>query len=372
MIKKAAVLFLVLILVLVSGSPAWAKAPVISSFAGVLMDAESGQIYYSKKGDVRREPASLTKIMTAILAIENGNLDDLVTVSRRAASVSVGQDIGLKTGDRLILENLVKAALIYSANDSTVAIAEHIGGTEQEFIRMMNAKALLLGAYSTRFANTNGYHHPNHYTTARDLAVITRYALGNKKFAELVGTPETTIQWADGREKEIRNTNRLLKNGTYQGLYGVKTGSTPRAGDCLIAAANRDGRNLIAVVLHSRNRYNDAAKLLDYGFDHIDKVTLCRSSEKLASKRIDGGVLHEVALVAGKTAEVYLPEDDVAMVKREIKFDGPVRAPVRRGQRLGEVVYSCEGKELARVELISAADVEKPGLFGRLYNALDF
>ncbi|GBF35445.1 D-alanyl-D-alanine carboxypeptidase [Desulfocucumis palustris] len=372
MFKKAAVLVLVLFQVLAFTGPALAKPPGISALAGVLMDAGSGQIYYSKKGDVRREPASLTKIMTAILAIENGNLEELVTVSPRAASVSVGQDIGLKSGDSLTLENLVKAALIYSANDSTVAIAEHIGGTEQEFIRMMNAKAVLLGAYSTRFANTNGYHHPNHYTTARDLAVITRYALGNKKFAELVGTPETTILWADGRKKEIRNTNRLLKNGSYQGLYGVKTGTTLRAGDCLVAAAARDGRNLIAVVLHCGNRYNDAVKLLDYGFDHFNRVTLCRFSEKLAGRRVEGGVLPEVALVAGNTAEVYLPGEDVAKVKREIKFDGPVRAPVRRGQRLGEVVYSFDGKELARVELVSAVDVKKPGPFGRLYDALDF
>jgi D-alanyl-D-alanine carboxypeptidase (penicillin-binding protein 5/6) len=357
---------------LIPVSPAAAKAPAITASAGILMDAASGQVYYAKQGDARREPASLTKIMTAILAIEYGHMEEVVTVSRRAASVSVGQDIGLQPGDRLTLENIVKAALVYSANDSTVAIAEHIAGSEKEFVRMMNAKALLLGAYNTQFTNTNGYHNPNHYTTAKDLALITRYALGIGKFRELVSTCETTVSWEDGREKTIRNTNRLLRDGSYQGIYGVKTGSTPRAGDCLITAAVRSDKKLIAVVLHSRNRYQDAVRLLDYGFNHVVSTTLCRAGEEMARPDVTDGVLSRVPAVAVKPLEVILAEDQLAGIKKEIKIAGPLQAPVRRGQRLGQAIYMLEGSELARVNLVSSLDVPKPGVLSRIIMHLTF
>ncbi len=371
MLKKTFTIIVIMLVRLVFVPPAAAEAPVITASAGILMDAASGQVYYAKKGDARREPASLTKIMTAVLAIEYGRMGDVVTVSRRAASISMGQDIGLRSGDRLTLENLVKAALIYSANDSAVAIAEHIAGSEEGFIRMMNAKALLLGACNTRFANTNGYHHPNHYTTARDLALITRYALSIGKFRELVGTKEATMRWEDGREKIIRNTNGLLRDG-FEGVYGVKTGTTPRAGDCLITAACRGERNLITVVLRSRSRYSDTVKLLDYGFNHVVRTSLCRAEEEMDRPKVVGGVLPEVPAVTVEQVEVFLAEDQLAGIKKEIKLDAPLQAPVRRGQRLGQALYTLEGKELARVELVSAQDVPKPGVLARIYNALDF
>lgn len=371
LIKIIAVLSTMLVLLTFTG-PVAAEVPAITASAGILMDASSGQVYYAKKVDARREPASLTKIMTAILAIEYGRMNDVVTVSRRAASVSVGQDIGLRAGDRLTLENLVKAALIYSANDSTVAIAEHIAGSEKEFLRMMNTKALLVGAYNTQFANTNGYHHPSHYTCARDLALITRYALSIGKFRELVGTKETTMRWEDGREKIIRNTNGLLRDGSFEGVYGVKTGTTPRAGDCLITAAGRGDRNLIAVVLHSKSRYQDTVKLLDYGFNHVVRISLCRAAEEIARAAVEGGVLPGVPAVAAKQAEVVLLDNQIAGIKKEVMLDAPLRAPVKRGQKLGQVVYTREGKELARVELVSARNVPRPGLLSRLYSTIDF
>lgn len=359
-----------LLLTFIFAAPARAERPGVTAAAAVLMDAGNGQIYFSKKGEARREPASLTKIMTAIIALEYGNLQEEVTISRRAASVAVGQDIGLKAGDRITLENLLKAALLYSANDSTVAIAEHVAGSEKEFVGMMNAKAVLLGAHHTRFANTNGYHNPNHYTTATDLALITRYALQIKKFAELVSTREDTIRWVDGREKEVRNTNRLLRDDSFQGICGVKTGSTPRAGDCLIAAAFRGDRKLIAVVLHSHARYRDAVKLLDYGFNHVVPVALCSRSELVASQQVIGGLEKEVPVVTGRAVEFDLAEDDREAVKKNVSLGEPPHAPVRVGQKLGEVVYTLNGKELARVELVAARDIPKPGLFRRLKEKL--
>ena len=190
------VLFSLILLLPTEGRAAPAadgKPPKVTASAACLMDVSSGQIYYQKEGDKRREPASLTKIMTGILAIEKGNLKDIVTVKKRAAAVSMGQDIGLNTGDRLYLEDLLKAALMYSANDSTIAIGEHIAGNHDDFVKMMNDKARELGMKNTQFANTNGFHHPNHYTTANDLAILTSYALKNKTFARFVATKEATI-----------------------------------------------------------------------------------------------------------------------------------------------------------------------------------
>ncbi|MGB9825968.1 MAG: D-alanyl-D-alanine carboxypeptidase family protein, partial [Desulfofundulus sp.] len=219
---------------------AGAAPPPVTADAAVLMDARSGRIFYDKNGLQKREPASLTKIMTAIIALEYGRLNDVVTVSRNAAAVGMGSILDLRTGEKITLENLLKAALIMSANDSTVAIAEHVAGSEEDFIRMMNAKAMVLGALHTSFANTNGYHHPRHYSCARDLAVITRYALQNPIFNQIVSTRETTISFCNSKRKEaIFNTNRLLREGSYPGIDGVKTGSTPRAGNCLIASATR-------------------------------------------------------------------------------------------------------------------------------------
>ncbi|MFZ5651444.1 MAG: D-alanyl-D-alanine carboxypeptidase family protein [Bacillota bacterium] len=351
-------------------SPSDAGPPRISADSVILMDAESGQVLYEKNGFARKEPASLTKIITAILALEYGHPDEVATVSKRSASISVGQELRLAAGDRITLGNLVKAALMYSANDSTVAIAEHIAGTEDRFVELMNAKALVLGALHTRFANTNGYHHPNHYSTAYDLAIITRYAITNQDFARIIKTPRDTIQWADGDKKvEINNTNRLVRDNSYEGILGVKTGSTIRAGNCLIAAAQRDGRTIIAVVLHSRNRYKDAVKLLDYGFHDMMPVELCRRHESFGKLPVAGGIMKEVEAVTGDGVTVYLSEEDRGRVIKKVLPEKRLNAPVRAGQRVGAAVFTLRGKELARVSLIAAREVKKPGIIYRIRGA---
>lgn len=343
-----------------------AQRPTISADAAVLMDADTGIIYFSKNAEKRKEPASITKIMTAIIALETGNLEDVVTVSPRAAGVSMGQDIGLTRGDRITLGNLLKAALMFSANDSTVAIAEHLAGSTENYLPLMNRKALILGANNTRFANTNGYHHPNHYTTARDLALIARYALRNETFARLVSTPRGTVRWLEGRERPVSNTNRLVRDNSYPGIMGVKTGSTPRAGDCLAAAAQRDGRTLIAVVLHSNNRYKDAVKMLDYGFSSVAPVSLWPAGQEITRVQVLGGVRGEVPLIAREEKMVALAVDDLAEVKMQVSAGSEIKAPVQLGQKLGEAVYTLRGQEVARVELLAGEAVPVPGLWQRI------
>lgn len=241
----------------------------VSAKSAILIDATTGRIFFDKKSTQRCHPASLTKIMTGIIAIELARPQELVTVSKKAAEVSVGSTIDLHQGDKISLENLLKAALIASANDSTVAIAEHIAGNHDLFVEMMNLKAGLLGAINTHFVNTNGYSKPNHYSTAQDLALLARYSMRNSYFAELVATKEAVIKWSgQDREMKVRNTNRLLRS-ELEGVDGIKTGSTPKAGSCLIASATRGDRQLFAVVLRSGNRYLDATRMLEYGFEKI-------------------------------------------------------------------------------------------------------
>lgn len=352
-------------------APATAGRPLISAYSAVLMDAGTGQVLFEKKMHARREPASLTKIITAVLALEYGHLEEVVTVGQEPARITVGQELHLAKGDRITLENLLKAALLHSANDSTVAIAQHISGSEEKFVETMNTKALVLGALNTRFANTNGYHHPNHYTTAYDLALITRYAMQNEKFAELVNTARTTIEWADGkRRKEVGNTNGLVRDRKYEGICGVKTGTTARAGNCLIAAANRGNRLLIAVILHSRNRYGDATKLLDYGFHQTAPVSLCRENQVFGTLPVTGGEKEQVRAVSQRPVEIYMSEEDREQLTQKIIFDKPPQAPVAAGQKLGTVIFYLYGIEVARVNLAAAEAVKRPGILYRLKNVM--
>ncbi len=243
------------------------NAPTVTADAAVLMDACTGQILYDKNAGLRMPPASTTKIMTALLALEGGELGQVVTVSPEAASVGEAS-LELRAGEKLTLEELLYGAMLRSGNDACVAIAEHIAGTESNFVLLMNQKAKMIGANDTGFKNTNGLPAAGHYSTARDLAVITCYALKNPTFQKIVSTRGKLI----GRQGEryLNNTNRLL--WSYAWANGVKTGTTNEAGHCLVASARRGDTQLISVVLHSDDRWADSIKLLDYGFDSFDRA----------------------------------------------------------------------------------------------------
>lgn len=255
--------------VLVITPVAQADEPKISASTAILMDAATGKVLFEKDAEKKRHPASLTKIMTAILVLENEISQENVIVTNEAARIYIGSILRLKTGDRIFVGDLVKGALLASANDSTVALAVHTAGSHDVFVEMMNTKAFLLGLKDTHFVNTNGYSKPNHYSSARDLAQLARYCLKNSDFVKLVSSKQGEIKLKDkqGKEKiiQLRNTNRFLE--MYPGANGVKTGTTSQAGNCLLSAATRGGRQLIAVVLKSHNRYGDSQKLMDYGFN---------------------------------------------------------------------------------------------------------
>ena len=347
-----------------------AKPPSISADAAVMMDAKTGQVFFAKNPCKQRPPASLTKIMTAIIALENSSPGELVTVSENAASVYEGQRIDLHTGDKITLHNLLKAALIYSANNSTVAIAEHVGGSEKRFLEMMNEKARLIGAVNTRFANTNGYTHPNHYSTAYDLALITRYALGNPAFRKYVRCKEADVEWVEPKRTEkIYSTNRLLEEN-YPGVEGVKTGSTSAAGNCLIILANREGRSLITVALDCYDRYHDTIALLNYGFNQIISLDLCSTGQPSSFIAVRGGKEPRVALVGEKNYTVNLLRSDLPMLKRKLNVDSDVSAPVYYRQKLGVESFYLGDKKIASVNLVAGNPVSRKGLGARLYEKI--
>src|SRR2546428_11688197 len=263
------------------GSPAQAQPPsayqrqaprrLVAPEVILLKDLKGGRILLENQAARPTAPASLTKIMSAIVVLEEGNLEDQVTVSRRAAAAHRIK-LHLKPGQLVSLRGLLQAMLIRSANDACLAAVEHVAGDEESFVARMNAKAATLGLPRTHFQNACGFDMPDHYSTAEDLAALTTYAMGNETFAAIVREPAAVIRTADQRKKFIaRTTNRLL--GTMEGVVGVKTGYTREAGRCLIAVVTREDKELLLVLLNARQRWWRAHELIELGLQSFEEST---------------------------------------------------------------------------------------------------
>jgi D-alanyl-D-alanine carboxypeptidase len=244
-----------------------ASPPQVDAEAAVLMVAGTKQMLFEKKPYGIMYPASTTKIMTLITALEKGDPNSIVTVSTKAASCE-GSSLGVNAGDKLTLRNAETGMMLVSGNDAAEAIAEHVAGSIPAFVDMMNANAEKIGTANTHFSNPHGLPDPvNHYTTAYDLALIASYAMQNPEFVKIVSTQEYDVNFLNRSSSHVTNTNKLLR--TYPGINGIKTGYTNDAGDCLVAGAKRNGVQLIAVVLNDDYRWTDAVKILDYGFQQL-------------------------------------------------------------------------------------------------------
>lgn len=263
-----------------------AVLPAITAETAVVMDLDTGQVLYGKGEHERRPPASLTKVMTGYLAGKQFQAQQWITVSETAASTGESS-LNLKTGDVLTFDALLHGALMKSANDACVALAEYMAGTEKNFVQNMNLQACLLGCKDTNFCNSNGLPAEGHYSSAYDLALMTRAAMQNETFAAIVQKQQYMVHWQDGRQLLVRNTNRLLRE--YPGAIGVKTGTTNEAGQCLIAVAEKAGKRVIVVVLKSKNRFYDAVALLDYGLSMQLETENSRSA--IHNKETSGGRL---------------------------------------------------------------------------------
>lgn len=335
------------------------KGLSLSAHAAILFENTTGTVLYALNEHAARAPASLTKIMTALLAIEHGRLDDIVKVSRQAAGVS-GSSAHLHTGQEIRMEDLLYGMLLRSGNDAAVAVAEHLASSVSDFAGLMNARAKELGAVNTRFVNPHGLDKPGHYSSAFDLAMISRVALLYPKFAQIVGTSrylyeEQGVTW--------QNTNRLL--WSYAGSEGIKTGTTGQAGPCLVAAAERAGMELIAVVLGSGNRWGDAIRMLDYGFN---KFTVLKVAEK-------GVTLAEMKLAYSNRTLGLAAAGDLSTIVRA-NSDGPVstrvvlneiKLPIASQQRLGTYEVYVSGAKVADIPLLAQQRVPAPSLLERLF-----
>lgn len=356
----SSMLIIALATCLTARTAAIAPPPLVKAQAAILLDAKTGQVLYDKNIHARHAPASTTKMMTALLALESGRLDDKVKVSLQAAATR-GSSMYLYAGQTLTMEELITGLMMRSGNDAAIAIAEHLAGSVDAFVEQMNKRAATIGAVNTHFRNPHGLSAGGHYSTAFDLAWIARTALANPAFAAIVSTKEISMEWQDrrGREKDInlRNTNKLL--WMLEEADGVKTGTTNEAGPCLVASATRGNHKLIAVVLHDHSRWYDSMQLLKYGFDNFDLYDFADRGDVLASLPVEHGLSQAVDAVVADTAALVVRAAEYPLVTVEVELPEKVKAPVYQGQKLGEIVFFLDEKAIKTVDLLAARDVEE-------------
>ncbi|MGE5397901.1 MAG: D-alanyl-D-alanine carboxypeptidase family protein [Chitinophagales bacterium] len=356
------ILFLtVLAGVINGGGQAWAK-PEVAAKAYVLVDNNTGQVLACRNARERMYPASTTKIMTGLLALEYLDPDLKATVSRKADHTP-GTAIGLKEGQEVRVRDLVNACLMSSANDASVVLAEKVGGSEQVFSYLMNKKALILGADSTQFVNSNGLTSRNHYTTCYDMYLITRYAMSNNSFASITGKKTETIghpSYPQGLV--INNTNRLLQY--YNGACGVKTGTTNAAGNCLVAMASRGKKSLISVVLKAGDRYAASETLLNYGFNMSRKRVVCHS-QVFKILRVKEGERLKVSVYPDRNIWLWVGKNDECLVEKKVRLKYFPEAPIEKGDKLGniEVYYNGELVETAGIKSKDEIARESKGIW---------
>ncbi|MDT3698651.1 MAG: D-alanyl-D-alanine carboxypeptidase family protein [Thermincola sp.] len=353
------ILILSIVIYMITGfiSPARAEPNVVGR-AAVLIDSKSGKILYTKNANEQLPPASTTKILTALIALENCNLTDIVTAGTEATLVEPSA-IGLKEGEKISVENHLWGLLLKSANDSAVALAEHISGSGSAFAELMNSRARALGATNSNFVNPNGLPDPNHYSTAHDLALIARRAMVIPEFRNIVSTKVKTIPRDDDDAiKWLQNHNKLLWQ--YDGAIGIKTGYTREAKQCLVASAEKDGQELIAVVLGSEgnNIWSDAKTLLDYGFNNYVTFKQKDANVLVQSLEVAKGA-EQVSLVTEKEFFHTSPKGDPVNLSEKAVINPDIVAPVHKGQVLGKLMFVLENEDIGFVNLVAANDVEE-------------
>ncbi len=329
--------------------------PDLGARAAILVNARTGAILYEKNAFRQMDPASLTKMMTALLVIEHGDLNRVVTVSKRA-DYTTGSSLHIGQGQQYTRLDLLKGLLLRSGNDASVALAESEAGSVERFVAEMNVKAQQLGAFNTSFENTHGLTRPGHYSSAYDLSLIARTALRMPLFQEIVKSQEQQItELTRHRKRTINTTNQLLYG--FPGADGVKTGTTSAAGKCLVASATRDNRQLIAVVLNSPDRWQDASSLLNWGFAAWSPVKAVSAGEGLIQRPVSSGNPSTTTLVAHRSIWVDLPANG----SYETSMDVPERleAPLSPRQRAGFVTVTPPAQPPIRIGLYPVQAVRK-------------
>ena len=368
-LKRCVSLVLAGIMLIQCSLPASATQVSISAPSAILMEASTGKVIYEQDADTRRSPASITKIMTLLLIFENLEagkikLSDQITTSAHAKSMG-GSQVFLEEGEVQTLETLIKCIVVASGNDASVAVAEYIAGSEEEFVAKMNAKAVELGMENTNFEDCCGLtNSDNHYTTARDIAIMSREL--TVKYPQIFDYTQiwmediTHVTNKGSSPFTLSSTNKLLKQ--YEWATGLKTGSTSKAKYCLSATASKDGVDLIAVVMAAPDykvRFQDAAALLNYGFSVCD-IYVDENAGSPGRAEVKGGVEKNVPLMfEGEFRYVDIEGNDLSKIEKTIQLPESIQAPVEKGQAAGEAVYSLNGKKVGSVPIVYARDVEK-------------
>ncbi|MDW7675870.1 MAG: D-alanyl-D-alanine carboxypeptidase family protein [Bacillota bacterium] len=358
-VRRALVCFLILFFL--SGNTT-VSGMEIDSKAAILIDQTTGRILFEKNSKERLPIASTTKIMTSILAMELVPLQEKAIISKHTAEVGEAS-IDLIEGETITLLNLLLGTMIKSGNDAAVAIAELVAGSEAEFANMMNKKALLIGAYNTHFVNPNGLPADNHYSTAYDLALIANYAMKNSLFRDIVSIKSATIPYGNYQwNRYLKNTNKLLREYPY--ATGIKTGTTNAAGPCLVASATKNNTKLIAVVLNSRDRFQQTAQLFNWGFANFETKNIY----------LQGEIIHQEFLpeAKGETLDIMVSEDVAITFNNNEKkaYDEklnlyPVQLPIKKGSVVGQLIISVDAIEI-NVDLIAANTVETKSFWERM------
>ena len=366
-IKKKIFLLLMLIIISIQ-TISFADEVSITSKSAILVEVSTGRILYEKRSTEKMWPASTTKIMTAILVIENCNLADMVTVTESAiAGIPSGYvTCDLQIGEEISVKDLLNALMIKSANDAAYVLAEYVAGSVDSFSDMMNQKAKELGCTGTHFVNPNGVHNEIHYSTAYDLYLIATYAMKNETFRSLVMQTEYTLPATNkypNEDRSLKTTNALINPESehyYKNAIGIKTGYTSQAGNCLVSEASRDGLEFIAVVLNG-DRFSDSIKLLDYAYDNftltkvkekntvVDTIEIENATKE--TKMLDLLIDNSITVINNKSI-------DMNQIIPEIKLREEIVAPIKSGEEIGTIKYKVDDIEYS-AKLLAASDVEE-------------
>jgi len=362
--SKFCIIFPVIILILSFVCFA-SDAPDTSATSVYIAEADFGEVVFEKAAHEKIYPASTTKIVTALVAIENGNLDDDVTVSQSALDglVEKGSAVRLKAGDVFTLKELLYDLLLASGNDSANAIAEHIAGSQDAFAKMMNDKVQSLGLENTHFTNPNGLHDDDHYTTAADMWQIAKAAFKNEEFCEIVSTYQFK---ATSSTKTSTSTNRMINKNDeyyYKDCLGGKTGFTTPAGYCLISAAKRNDLTYICAIFNApqNGNFEDTIALYDWAFDNFEIKQLLDASSPIQEIEVplakDSDYL---VLNAASSFSWLMPKDmDESKIVRDVEIDEDIAAPISKGDTLGNITLSYDGREYVKIALVASTDVER-------------
>ena len=344
--------------------------PNTSASSAILISANDNRVLFSKNERERRSMASTTKIMTALLALEQADSNDKeIKITDEMVRVE-GSSMGLLPGNIITISNIAKGMMMCSGNDAANSIAIAISGSAAEFSKLMNERAKQIGMIDTNFVTPSGLDSDEHYSTAYDMSVLGAYAMENKKFYDIVSQTNAKVNFIEPKEVHCySNHNRLLK--MYDGCVGIKTGFTTKSGRCLVSCAERNGVRLVAVTLNDRDDWKDHEEMFNYGFSKVKSIELNDSSTKLEVDVV-GGMLDSIFAIGGTTSLVTIPNEDIDKLERIIEMPSFLYAPICKGQIIGKIKYKLNDEVIAVNDLVASNDNKIMVKKSTIYNIKSF